>query len=266
MTTPIRKRFIPAHAGNSRLAPHVRPRATVHPRACGEQSQWRSPRCREDGSSPRMRGTVHPLTRQLCLARFIPAHAGNSRESRPRLAPCPVHPRACGEQGRSIRGAYSISGSSPRMRGTDGYWRRVVLQIRFIPAHAGNRQCAVVIVVCATVHPRACGEQCIAARGAVRLCGSSPRMRGTVYRSISIRTRDRFIPAHAGNSLARKVGHEVNPVHPRACGEQVGVGAREPINRGSSPRMRGTVIDPHAQLGVRRFIPAHAGNRTYTPQ
>ena len=86
-------------------------------------------------------------------------------------------------------------------------------------------------------------------------------MRGTARRRGSRSPRQRFIPAHAGNSRPKRPRPRAPPVHPRACGEQF---AREPVFRrdpGSSPRMRGTVDQRHVADARGRFIPAHAGNR-----
>ena len=71
----------------------------------------------------------------------------------------------------------------------------------------------------------------------------------------------RFIPAHAGNrhELHEVVHHE--PVHPRACGEQVATSIRGTTPNGSSPRMRGTAANWFSHHHDGRFIPAHAGNR-----
>ena len=71
------ERFIPAPAGNMRLAKRVISRPTVHPRACGEHCQ-RIPRplsC--SGSSPRLRGTLRRARQRTRRCRFIPAPAGN---------------------------------------------------------------------------------------------------------------------------------------------------------------------------------------------
>ena len=94
---PCAHRFIPAPAGNTRRTT-ARPRSgPVHPRACGEHSQWVLPDPLPDGSSPRLRGTLPMGPAGPAARRFIPAPAGNTcfRGSTP--APSSVHPRACGE-------------------------------------------------------------------------------------------------------------------------------------------------------------------------
>ncbi len=49
-------------------------------------------------------------------------------------------------------------------------------------------------------------------------------------------------------------------VHPRERGEHLGSPARENLNRGSSPRARGTPDRPYHSPHPQRFIPASAGN------
>ena len=70
----------------------------------------------------------------------------------------------------------------------------------------------------------------------------------------------RFIPAHAGNTVDPLDRNTDTPVHPRACGEHTAVGLHLLAARGSSPRMRGTLLNVFWGLYMHRFIPAHAGN------
>ncbi len=72
-----------------------------------------------------------------------------------------------------------LPGSSPRMRGTVGQSEMRPKPDRFIPAHAGNSDCADIDPRIHAVHPRACGEQETAANVITLSSGSSPRMRGT---------------------------------------------------------------------------------------
>ena len=70
--------FIPAHAGNRHRNQTPAILGTVHPRACGEQVNRKTPVDRVTGSSPRMRGTARIARIGGNPFRFIPAHAGNS--------------------------------------------------------------------------------------------------------------------------------------------------------------------------------------------
>ncbi len=174
-------RFIPAHAGNSQGSLHSARPPSVHPRACGEQNCSTIFDTSPSGSSPRMRGTESRQQRIEVNRRFIPAHAGNSPNGNAAYTHLSVHPRACGEQLPNLSRALPVSGSSPRMRGTDRHVPARRCVVRFIPAHAGNRERASVRHTMHAVHPRACGEQ--ARRKSLILSphGSSPRMRGTGF-------------------------------------------------------------------------------------
>ena len=132
------------------------------------------------------------------------------------------------------------SGSSPRLRGTDLVDRAQLQGPRFIPAPAGNSSIPVGMSTPDTVHPRACGEQISWPGSSPASPGSSPRLRGTGKWSGRGCRRSRFIPAPAGNRGSPLDGRISTPVHPRACGEQVGL-LLEPLHAvGSSPRLRGT--------------------------
>ena len=94
--------------------------------------------------------------------------------------------------------------------------------------------------------------------------GSSPRLRGTVSVQAFAFPFSRFIPAPAGNGFTDSVKDTGRPVHPRACGERCHRDAHEHSQHGSSPRLRGTVQTMVLPNGLRRFIPAPAGNGVST--
>ena len=131
-------------------------------------------------------------------------------------------------------------GSSPRLRGTLPVFVGPVVDVRFIPAPAGN----------ARWPPSETGN----------LTGSSPRLRGTPAPSTRRPARRRFIPAPAGNAMEAVMTLIIRTVHPRACGERLRSPLLPHLNDGSSPRLRGTPTEIHAAGMVRRFIPAPAGN------
>ena len=154
-----RRRFIPAHAGNSMAQWGRQTASAVHPRACGEQRDLMTHADGWNGSSPRMRGTGAWNRSHGAMGRFIPAHAGNSIGKPTRGGTTTVHPRACGEQ-KDSQGKDRIRiGSSPRMRGTGYRPASLGSAGRFIPAHAGNRRRWIGAMRPLAVHPRACGEQ-----------------------------------------------------------------------------------------------------------
>ena len=229
-------RFIPACAGNSWRHRETTQRSAVHPRVCGEQFISTDSLPGPIGSSPRVRGTGQRRPRRSLALRFIPACAGNRRAPTPAVQWTTVHPRVCGEQIEGRHYDACTVGSSPRVRGTAASAHFLEREVRFIPACAGNRVGIVRRSYSRTVHPRVCGE--LGATGFSE-CG-----------------RCRFIPACAGNSPSLPC-----PVHPRVCGEQTGGSILPPYLNGSSPRVRGTGIQPRKSRMQPRFIPACAGNR-----
>ena len=156
------------------------------------------------------------------------------------------------------------AGSSPRKRGTGPCRRHHLQAVRFIPAQAGNSRSRSDHPDPSTVHPRASGEQLQRPQTHQPAAGSSPRKRGTGLRLARGRSRHRFIPAQAGNSLGVRRRFGCGAVHPRASGEQLSRATFEPDFDGSSPRKRGT--EPR-QIWVQsnhRFIPAQAGNSAFS--
>ncbi len=254
------RRFIPAHAGNTRRVRIRWRRQPVHPRACGEHAAPTAEDLAEGGSSPRMRGTLDDRYEAFQAARFIPAHAGNTLCTWLKTSSVTVHPRACGEHADQIHADHAVCGSSPRMRGTLLGGVVVARHRRFIPAHAGNTMSGALSDPQTPVHPRACGEHEFECHGCGQHIGSSPRMRGTQRRERVFVVGDRFIPAHAGNTMAECAKRMASAVHPRACGEHDEIEAARARNRGSSPRMRGTLGQAIGNASLQRFIPAHAGN------
>ena len=187
---------------------------------CGEHdiiSSW-VPACW--GSSPRVRGTPavdlpHPIEQW-----FIPACAGNTASCSRKRSISSVHPRVCGEHSASRSVASALSGSSPRVRGTQLQKDRVTPLPRFIPACAGNT------------------ARCPSWN--IDDYGSSPRVRGTRHHTDKPRPHPRFIPACAGNTRGVTPIATGCTVHPRVCGEHHAYGSDQVQAIGSSPRVRGT--------------------------
>ncbi len=217
--------------------------APVHPRGRGEHFGRSYDGRSGFGSSPRARGTHLTFLGKQYDPRFIPAGAGNTSPPRPPPWPRPVHPRGRGEHLSRSSCSSGVSGSSPRARGTRREVGPVVGLIRFIPAGAGNT-------------------------GDIRsdkdvIRGSSPRARGTRQALLFTGELRRFIPAGAGNTELKFEIQKPNPVHPRGRGEHCSWMESGSHSCGSSPRARGTLVNPLCDDERQRFIPAGAGNTTW---
>ena len=130
--------IIPAYAGNTVVCERLAAAAWDHPRVCGEHRTAVAERVENQGSSPRMRGTLVGDRLANVDPGIIPAYAGNTRRSCPARSPTRDHPRVCGEHKGQAAIGPSPMGSSPRMRGTQV---RAVLFLPYdgiIPAYAGN--------------------------------------------------------------------------------------------------------------------------------
>ena len=238
-------RFIPARAGNTARPQCGSVARAVHPRAGGEHGQTTVRLGRPSGSSPRGRGTLRSDRQGRAGIRFIPARAGNTRCSSSRPSTRSVHPRAGGEHSFRRSSSPSLTGSSPRGRGTRHTPGFFLTMHRFIPARAGNTPSLGGWDCSNPVHPRAGGEHRRIGLPPEHYCGSSPRGRGTQGSQVREGELHRFIPARAGNTWR----------------------AGRPVDRplGSSPRGRGTLASPATAPSPPRFIPARAGNTSSAP-
>ena len=95
--------------------------------------------------------------------------------------------------------------------------------------------------------------------------GSSPRMRGAPGLSISKPTTMRIIPADAGSTGPYWGFAFGSEDHPRGCGEHWSPQRRSRWRGGSSPRMRGALVDHLQGPAVVRIIPADAGSTCAGP-
>ena len=192
--------IIPAYAGNTRGTRRACRWPWDHPRVCGEHQYGERITVRKRGSSPRMRGTpAIDIVAQVFLG-IIPAYAGNTQTHSLENMADWDHPRVCGEHlvGQAFFGL--LQGSSPRMRGTLGFFENPSRQTGIIPAYAGNTGCLIAPVRRRWDHPRVCGEHPTCFSRSSKVLGSSPRMRGTHPNRTAYHVRRGIIPAYAGNT------------------------------------------------------------------
>ena len=110
--------IIPACAGNTRQRHHLVVQVRDHPRVCGEHTSMIFSLPPSSGSSPRVRGTLACLRDARQPGGIIPACAGNTAAAGAYPDVTRDHPRVCGEHVTRPCTRLTISGSSPRVRGT----------------------------------------------------------------------------------------------------------------------------------------------------
>ena len=218
----LKKRFIPARAGNTVRQP-------------GEKLT-------ERGSSPLARGTLPKPEVEIRATRFIPARAGNTQHQEQWNHPGSVHPRSRGEHSHDCITVFYRVGSSPLARGTHAMMAFFFLVYRFIPARAGNTGKDGSTGSREAVHPRSRGEHIIIWSKIQHLNGSSPLARGTPGLRTIHKPLYRFIPARAGNTVVMLLNSTASPVHPRSRGEHHDPGDKSVDHDGSSPLARGTLL------------------------
>ena len=260
-----RARLIPACAGKTSAPGGLRASPGAHPRACGENASALGTPAADFGSSPRVRGKPSDRRRSQGLRGLIPARAGKTATSQGSSVLRPAHPRACGENvvGESVE--LYRPGSSPRVRGKPETRSYPPSTPRLIPARAGKTGKPSALIAPPPAHPRACGENPDKQRHSAGRTGSSPRVRGK--RAFDPRPGNwrGLIPARAGKTAPVKSLARSRRAHPRACGENVSNTYWMAVHVGSSPRVRGKLLELGAEDDGKGLIPARAGktSRSY---
>ena len=250
---------IPARAGEPTYRRSHCPASRVHPRACGGTAVQLGLLLLASGASPRVRGNLGaspPTSRAL---RCIPARAGEPSTTWTVTSMRRVHPRACGGTKTVSPTAVSATGASPRVRGNPGQPRPAAAGRGCIPARAGEPHAGPAARRRRAVHPRACGGTGVWARVGIGAEGASPRVRGNRCRAWRSRTRQRCIPARAGEPHPSRSRCPPPGVHPRACGGTAAGQSTGSHSTGASPRVRGNRGDGARSRRVLRCIPARAG-------
>ena len=197
-TRDSRTGSIPACAGEPCYGTDETAKAMVYPRVCGGTPNSRRYTTTPVGLSPRVRGNrVAPAAADE-LRGSIPACAGEPISLRPKTSNTKVYPRVCGGTSAALRPYASERGLSPRVRGNPHHGQGQTVNVRSIPACAGEPQNRPPRLRGAPVYPRVCGGT-VAGRSTAQLwMGLSPRVRGNPAHQNLHAGAERSIPACAG--------------------------------------------------------------------
>ena len=255
--------IIPAYAGNTRTVSSRFQKIWDHPRVCGEHCVAVCVLPVESGIIPAYAGNTAIVSQKgkfFSFAGIIPAYAGNTMRALASPISRRDHPRVCGEHKDCSYADMYWRGSSPRMRGTRDEIIVYLGNVGIIPAYAGNTTGVATRRTRWRDHPRVCGEHVWAGHVVGANTGSSPRMRGTPNQIFTNFQPLRIIPAYAGNTSRQGSRRRADGDHPRVCGEHTWPDV--PLHQlpGSSPRMRGTLLNGMILSEDSGIIPAYAGN------
>ena len=252
-------RSIPAPAGEPLwLSPGIWT-SSVYPRACGGTAVLDVDGDVRAGLSPRLRGNRCEPCKTVRVVGSIPAPAGEPSGHFCPSVSLKVYPRACGGTPAPVSRALPRSGLSPRLRGNHRYAVQHHVQLRSIPAPAGEPSQGVPGAGGPPVYPRACGGTARRPPRPIRMTGLSPRLRGNQMMPSTPPANAGSIPAPAGEPESGLLSIRFAEVYPRACGGTFRRSCHFVSVSGLSPRLRGNLKNsPHFDKKY-RSIPAPAG-------
>ena len=211
-------RSIPACAGEPSISDTIPTPRKVYPRLCGGTARSDIPRANADGLSPPVRGNPLFAPPAVMADGSIPACAGEPVTGRPGWRIWRVYPRLCG--GTIINPSLddSFQGLSPPVRGNRVPNLLEVVELRSIPACAGEPTAPHIPRPLSPVYPRLCGGTFTTYNYCTVGAGLSPPVRGNPGRMGEVQYCMGSIPACAGepSAPARRSGNR--RVYPRLCG------------------------------------------------
>ena len=212
------ERSIPAPAGEPGTWWNTPAPRAVYPRACGGTAANAVIGALRSGLSPRLRGNLFGTVSGASITRSIPAPAGEPYGWTAGPKSSRVYPRACGGTPSSNSISASAIGLSPRLRGNLLELTGQNIDVRSIPAPAGEPVAGERPGRADGVYPRACGGTVQFALGLTSRAGLSPRLRGNLRLVVQDHLRFRSIPAPAGEPPPGPRRRSRFAVYPRACG------------------------------------------------
>ncbi len=260
---------IPAGAGEPRTTRRSSSTSGDHPRGCGGAIRAAVDRPMHQGPSPRVRGSQYSVLSHEHTDGTIPAGAGEPRPMLDAVLPHGDHPRGCGGAQSTSLVMTTLTGPSPRVRGSPTLPDTVKGAHGTIPVGAGEPSPVASPVTLQRDHPRGCGGAGKKKfRGNIGL-GPSPRVRGSLTERIATPMMAGTIPAGAGEPLVSTLENRAARDHPRGCGGAARISVALSPAVGPSPRVRGSLYAALAWNAGHGTIPAGAGEpaecRPYRP-
>ena len=190
----------------------------VYPRTGGGNTARRPAAVSAKGLSPHGRGKLADGAVEVWVTRYIPARAGETKETGRSMTDAEVYPRTGGGNiffHFQIRFWHNLS---PHGRGKHGPTRPLVGAVGSIPARAGETVPFIRTSDIVKVYPRTGGGNFPAERLGIRDDGLSPPVRGKLFPGLDIQPVFGSIPARAGETGDGGAGVLYGGVYPRPGG------------------------------------------------
>ena len=216
---PARRGITPAGAGKTYSNPNRASSGQDHPRRCGENAAYKTPKLHASGSPPQVRGKHRTAIPNASRIGITPAGAGKTAVGKRQCVNNRDHPRRCGENGVAAACTARYQGSPPQVRGKPEEYGLITIDEWITPAGAGKTfECRTTKLI-RQDHPRRCGEN---------------------ISSLTLMPNGmRITPAGAGKTDAVYGKYLYVEDHPRRCGENTIIELLPSEIRGSPPQVRG---------------------------
>ena len=211
------------------------------------------------GLSPHGRGKPIRLLLLVCVCGSIPARAGETSKAAAFHIGGRVYPRTGGGNLNTIPPNRPLTGLSPHGRGKPAGWAPLRPREWSIPARAGETTRQDAIPPKGEVYPRTGGGNSAGGLLCAQSWGLSPHGRGKHPVDGDESSRQRSIPARAGETYQRGLYRPPAGVYPRTGGGNNSGGLYYLVEGGLSPHGRGKPASPPGQSPAPRSIPARAG-------
>ena len=197
---PDLSRIIPACAGTTAAAVARDWAPPDHPCVCRDNSAVPPPPPPAQGSSLRVQGQRVPPAHGLVIRRIIPACAGTTPLSSPRVPRHTDHPCVCRDNAEAGADCQGTRGSSLRVQGQPLEAISAGVLFRIIPACAGTTGPRTLPTLAGADHPCVCRDNASQVRTRAFSKGSSLRVQGQQNSQRDCVNADRIIPACAGTT------------------------------------------------------------------
>ncbi len=252
-------RSIPACTGKPCADASDSAAPAVYPRVYGEACESRAETTRTPGLSPRVRGSLAISVPFYGGVGSIPACTGKPMVAVASPSVAPVYPRVYGEASSGQSRTKTITGLSPRVRGSLLARAGWCTSDGSIPACTGKPDVASGGERSIEVYPRVYGEATARYELPLDLTGLSPRVRGSPAGRLPCHAFARSIPACTGKPAAQRARVFHHAVYPRVYGEAIALTASHSRLKGLSPRVRGSPATAADLVPLYRSIPACTG-------